>query len=81
MIAIIISILIGAFVGWLAGLIMKSYHGFLINCAVGIVGSMLGYFLAGKIGLAGGTIVNFLIRLAGACLLILILKAILGKKF
>ena len=81
MISLIISILIGAFVGWLAGLIMKSSHGFLMSALLGIVGSALGHFLAGLIGIGGSGIGGFLISLAGACILIAIVRAILGKKF
>ena len=39
---IIITILIGALVGWLAGLIMKTNHGFWIRVLLGIVGSAVG---------------------------------------
>ena len=46
---IIIFILVGVLVGWLAGLIFKGKgSGFLINLVVGIVGSWLGGWLLGK---------------------------------
>ncbi len=79
--SIILTILIGAFVGWLAGLVMKSSHGFWVNCLIGIVGSALGRWLANLIGLSGGAVVGFLISLAGSCILILLLRVILGKRF
>ncbi|MBQ2314797.1 MAG: GlsB/YeaQ/YmgE family stress response membrane protein [Treponema sp.] len=80
-IALIIKILIGAFVGWLAGVLMKSSHGFWMSALLGIVGSVLGHWLAGLIGITAGGLGGFLISLAGACILIAIVRAVLGKKF
>lgn len=79
--AIILEILIGALVGWLAGIFMKSKHGFWINCLVGIVGSVLGGWIAGLIGIGGGLIVSLIISVLGTCLLIFLLRLILGKKW
>ncbi|MBQ3791594.1 MAG: GlsB/YeaQ/YmgE family stress response membrane protein [Clostridia bacterium] len=76
---IIISILLGALAGWLASLIMKSSHGLLLNIIIGIVGGFLGGWLAGLIGLGGGWLVQFLIAVAGACLLIFLFRLIFGK--
>ncbi|MDR3238018.1 MAG: GlsB/YeaQ/YmgE family stress response membrane protein, partial [Spirochaetia bacterium] len=45
LISIIIWLIIGAFVGWLAGLIMKSEGGLLYNIILGIVGSAVGGFI------------------------------------
>lgn len=80
LIAIIITILIGALVGWLAGLFMKSKHGFWINCLVGIVGSFLGGWIGGLLGIGGG-ILGFVMSIVGTCLLIFLLRLILGKKW
>src|SRR4026208_846965 len=51
---LLISIIIGGIIGWLASLIMKTdaQMGILANVVVGIVGSALGHFLAGAPGLA-----------------------------
>ncbi len=74
---IIVSLIIGAVVGWLASLVMKTnaQMGSIANVIVGIVGSTLGFWLAGVLGLAaGGPIVAWLIAIAGACILIALLK-------
>jgi uncharacterized membrane protein YeaQ/YmgE (transglycosylase-associated protein family) len=49
--------------------------GLIANIIVGIVGSALGFWVAGLLGLdAGGDIVRWLIAIGGAVLLIAILK-------
>lgn len=72
----IISLIIGGIVGWLASIIMKTnaQMGLIANILVGIVGSLLGSWLAGLLGItAEGSILRFLIALGGAVLLIFIL--------
>ena len=74
--SLIISLIIGGVVGWLASIVMKTdaQMGWIANVAVGVVGSMLGYWIAGLLGLAAvGGIARFLVALAGAVLLIFIL--------
>lgn len=73
----IISLIIGGIVGWLASIVMKTnaQMGLIANVLVGIVGSMLGYWLAGLFGMAPtGGILRFVIAIAGAALLIFILR-------
>ncbi|SDS05543.1 Uncharacterized membrane protein YeaQ/YmgE, transglycosylase-associated protein family [Halopseudomonas litoralis] len=75
----IVSLIIGGIVGWLASIIMKTNEqmGLIANVIVGIVGSMLGFWIAGLIGFAeGGVIIRFIISIAGAVLLIFILRAL-----
>ena len=79
--SIVITILVGALIGWLAGLLMKSSHGFWMSCLLGIVGSFLGWGIAGLVGLGGGWVIDILVRIAGTCLLIAICRAVMGKKF
>ena len=79
--SIICTILIGALVGWLAGKIMKSKHGFWMNCLLGIVGAALGGWIAGVLHIGGGFIITALIQILGTCLLIIIVRAIMGKKW
>jgi len=74
---IIITLIIGGLVGWIASMIMKTnaQMGLIANIIVGIVGSFLGFWLAGQLGIAaGGGIVRWLVALVGAVLLIWILK-------
>ena len=76
---LIITIIIGGIIGWLASLIMKveSQMGIIANIIVGIVGSGLGHFLAGLIGLeAYGAIARVAVGVGGAVLLIVILQAL-----
>lgn len=76
---LIVSLIIGGIVGWLASIFMKTnaQMGIIANVIVGIVGSMLGFWLAGMLGLAsGGAIAQWAISIAGAAILILILKAL-----
>lgn len=74
---IIITIILGGIVGWLASLIMKTgaQMGILANVVVGIVGSWLGFWVAGLAGIAAyGAVGRFLVAIIGAVLLIAILK-------
>lgn len=76
---LIIAIIMGGIIGWVASLIMKvdSQMGIVGNIIVGIVGSALGSFLAGAIGLeAYGTVARLAVGVAGAVLLIVILRAL-----
>jgi len=75
----IISLVIGGIIGWLASIVMKTNArmGCFANVVVGVVGSALGYWIAGLLGLsAPGGIVGFLVAIAGAALLIFILRAL-----
>jgi uncharacterized membrane protein YeaQ/YmgE (transglycosylase-associated protein family) len=76
---LIVSLIIGGIVGWLASIFMKTnaQMGMIANVIVGIVGSMLGFWIAGMLGLgAGGAIMRWVISIAGAAILIAILKAL-----
>jgi uncharacterized membrane protein YeaQ/YmgE (transglycosylase-associated protein family) len=80
----IISLVIGGIVGWLASIVMKTnaQMGWIANVLVGVVGSLLGYWLAGLVGIAAtGGILRFVIAVAGAVLLIFILRklGVFGK--
>jgi uncharacterized membrane protein YeaQ/YmgE (transglycosylase-associated protein family) len=73
----ILSLIIGGIVGWLASKVMKTdaQMGVIANVLVGIVGSSLGFWLAGLVGFAaGGTVARLLVSIAGAALLIFILQ-------
>ncbi|TRO81988.1 GlsB/YeaQ/YmgE family stress response membrane protein [Trichloromonas acetexigens] len=72
----IVSLIIGGLVGWLASIVMKTnaQMGMIANVLVGLVGSSLGFWLAGMLGIApAGGILRFVIAIAGAALLIFIL--------
>jgi uncharacterized membrane protein YeaQ/YmgE (transglycosylase-associated protein family) len=72
----IVTLIIGGIVGWLASIVMKTnaQMGLIANVVVGIVGSSLGFWIAGLLGLEpSGGILRFVVAVAGAALLIFIL--------
>jgi len=75
---LIFAIIVGAFVGWVASLIMKTraQMGILADILVGIAGSWLGNWLFTALGLlAYGMLGRLIVNVTGAVLLIAILKA------
>jgi uncharacterized membrane protein YeaQ/YmgE (transglycosylase-associated protein family) len=75
----IVTIIIGGVIGWLASMLMKTdaQMGILGNIIVGIVGSALGFWLAGVLGIgAGSQIGAWLIAVIGAAVLIGLLRAL-----
>ena len=75
----VISAIIGGIIGWLASIVMKTnaQMGLVANVLVGIVGSALGFWIAGLMGTAAnGAILRYVIAIAGAALLIFLLRAI-----
>jgi len=75
----IISLVIGGIIGWLASIIMKTnaQMGIIANVIVGVVGSLLGFWIAGLLGLAAtSALAGYLIAVIGAAILIWLLKAV-----
>ncbi|MCL2405831.1 MAG: GlsB/YeaQ/YmgE family stress response membrane protein [Defluviitaleaceae bacterium] len=84
---LLLWLLFGAVVGWVASLIMKSNLSLLMSIVLGIAGSLLGGFIASLLGFGsfGGNfsfnIVNMLISIGGACLVIFLVRALgLGRR-
>ena len=76
---IVIFLLIGATAGWIAGRIMEGGgFGLLGNVIVGVIGSVLGRFLAGKfgIGVEGGIFTSLIIAVVGAVILLFVVGLI-----
>ena len=76
---LIVTLIIGGIVGWLASIIMgtNGQMGILANVLVGIVGSFIGHAIANAIGLGPrGTIVSWVVSILGAALLIALLNAL-----
>lgn len=74
---LLISIVLGAIAGWIAGMIMKSHGGILRNIILGIVGGFLGNFLFGLLKISiGGMFGGLIVAVVGACLCIWIGKLI-----
>jgi len=76
---LIITLIIGGIVGWLASIIMKTnaQMGVLANVLIGIVGSFIGHAIANQMHLgAQGTLGSWIISILGAVLLIALLSAL-----
>ena len=73
----LVALIVGALAGWLAGKIMNSKHGLIVNIILGVVGSSVGSFIFDllKIQAVGG-IGNFVCSVIGACALIWIGRVI-----
>jgi uncharacterized membrane protein YeaQ/YmgE (transglycosylase-associated protein family) len=77
--SLIIILIVGAIVGWLAGMIMRSGGGIVFDIVVGIVGALIAGFLFG----GGASIINaplnamsILYSLLGAIILLAVVKLI-----
>jgi uncharacterized membrane protein YeaQ/YmgE (transglycosylase-associated protein family) len=78
---ILLWIIFGALVGWVASMLMNSEGGLLRNIIVGIIGAIFGGYLMSLSGygdISGFNLYSFLVALLGACLLIVILRALRG---
>jgi uncharacterized membrane protein YeaQ/YmgE (transglycosylase-associated protein family) len=68
------AIIIGIFAGWIAEKVMKRNHGLLTNLIVGLVGALLGAFIAGALGIDfGGWIGSLIVSTIGAVVLLFLL--------
>ena len=80
---IIVILIIGGAAGWLGSMIYRgSGLGFIGNIVVGIIGSMVGYWLLGKLGvnLGSGWIGAILTGAAGAIVVLLLFNLIFKKR-
>ncbi|MGE3396313.1 MAG: GlsB/YeaQ/YmgE family stress response membrane protein [Sphingomonas sp.] len=78
MVGILIWLVIGGIVGWLASLIMRTdaQQGILLNIVVGVVGAFIGglIFNRGDINNAPLSLTAFLVSLVGAIILLAIVN-------
>lgn len=78
---IILWIIFGALVGWIASMFMKTnaQQGGLLNIVVGIIGAVIGGWVMsffGQEGVTGFNIYSFVVALIGAMVLIGVVRAI-----
>jgi uncharacterized membrane protein YeaQ/YmgE (transglycosylase-associated protein family) len=81
--SLIAWLIVGAVAGWLAGLVMKSSQGLLINIVVGIVGAFIGGFLFnqfGTVGVTGFNIWSVFVAFVGAVVLLAVLRLLSGQR-
>jgi uncharacterized membrane protein YeaQ/YmgE (transglycosylase-associated protein family) len=77
--SILIWIVFGALVGWVASMVMGSSGGLIWDVIVGIIGAVLGGWLMsflGQGGVTGFNVYSFLVALLGAVILIAIVRAL-----
>jgi uncharacterized membrane protein YeaQ/YmgE (transglycosylase-associated protein family) len=79
LVGIIVWLVIGGVVGWLASLVMRTdaQQGILLNIVVGIVGAFIGglIFSGGSIN-QGLTVYSFIVSLVGAIILLAVVNLV-----
>lgn len=78
-VALLITVLVGAVAGWLAGQIVKGFgFGLLGNIAVGIVGSFIAGFLFPRFGISTGIgiVDSIIFATLGAVILLFVIKLV-----
>lgn len=78
-VALLITVLVGAVAGWLAGQIVKGFgFGLLGNIAVGIVGSFIAGFLFPRFGISTGVgiVDSIIFATLGAVILLFVIKLV-----
>lgn len=77
---IILWLVVGGIIGWLASIIMRTdgQQGIVLNIIVGIVGAFIGGLIlsGGSINNAGLTLTSFLVSLVGAIVLLAIVNLV-----
>jgi uncharacterized membrane protein YeaQ/YmgE (transglycosylase-associated protein family) len=76
----IMTIILGGLAGWIAEKVMKFDTGLIMNILLGIVGAIVGNFLLSLVGIGlGGRVGQRIVAVIGACVLILIYRAVKGR--
>ena len=76
----IAAIVIGGIAGWLAEQFMRSNMGLLMNILLGVIGAAVASWLFGMLGMTFGGWLGYLIAgFIGACILILVARAVRGS--
>jgi uncharacterized membrane protein YeaQ/YmgE (transglycosylase-associated protein family) len=82
---ILLWIIFGGIVGWIASLIMRtdSQQGIIMNVIVGVVGAMIGGWIMSSLGetaVTGFNLYSFLVALLGSIILITIIGALRSNR-
>lgn len=78
-------IIVGIIAGWLAGLVMKgSGYGVLGDMILGVIGALVGGFLAGSLfgipnAISGFNITTLIVAFLGAVLVVAIVRLLSGR--
>ncbi len=76
---ILLWIIFGAIVGWVASLLMGTNEGLLLNIVLGIVGAVIGGWIMsflGQTGITGFNLYSMMVAVLGSVILIAIVKAL-----
>ena len=78
--SLLIFLAIGAFAGWLAGLLMRGGgFGLLGNSVVGIVGAVIGGYAFGLLGIAAGGLIGAIVTATVGAVILLLIVGLLKK--
>ena len=77
---ILLMVVVGALVGWIAGKIMKSDGSLLRNIILGLVGGALGAWVGSYIPIGGGWVMSIILGIVCSCLLIFLWRLIFKKR-
>jgi len=78
--SLLIFLAIGAFAGWLAGLLMRGGgFGLLGNIVVGIVGAVIGGYAFGLLGIAAGGLIGAIVTATVGAVILLLIVGLLKK--
>lgn len=80
---ILLMLIFGAVVGWIASMIAGTNEGLLGNIIVGIVGAALGGFIMnafGQSGITGFNIYSLLVAILGSVILLWIYRAFANRR-
>ncbi len=76
---ILLWIIFGAIVGWVASLIMGTNEGLLLNIVLGIIGAVIGGWVMsflGQTGITGFNLYSMMVAVLGAVILIAIVESL-----
>jgi uncharacterized membrane protein YeaQ/YmgE (transglycosylase-associated protein family) len=76
-------IIVGMVAGWATGKIMRgSGYGFLADTALGIIGAVVGGYVAGFLGISpiGSMLYTILIAIVGAVIVVFLFRMIAGRR-
>ncbi len=80
---LLLMIVFGGIVGWIASMIVGTGEGMLGNIIVGVVGAVLGGFIMnafGQIGVTGFNLYSFLVAILGSVILLWIYRALAHRR-
>lgn len=79
---LLIILLVGLIAGFLASHVMAGGFGLVGDIVVGVVGALLGGWLFSLLGIAAGSLIGeIIIAFIGACILIALMRLVMGSRY